>query len=73
MKAVLTTHSLKLRICKIINKLQQILIHLARIRMVLPKKERNNSQYSQKLNEGSEPNNRHKPCQIYGHRRYILL
>lgn len=53
MKGVFTTHSLKLRICKIINKLEQILIHLAKIRMVIPKKERKNSQHSQKLNEGS--------------------
>ena len=52
MKGVFTTHSLKLRICKII-KLEQILIHLARIRMVIPKNERKNSQHSQKLNEGS--------------------
>ena len=42
MKGVFTTHSLKLRI---INKLEQIVIHLARIRMVVPKKERNNSQH----------------------------
>ena len=73
MKGVFRTHSLKLRICKIINKLEQILIHLARIRMVIPKKERKNSQLSQKVNEGSEPNYRHRPCQIYGHWRYKLL
>ena len=53
MKGVFTTQSLKLRIYKIINKLEQILIHLARIRMVIRKKERKNSQHSQKLNEGS--------------------